>query len=397
MHSYAPYQARSSIRRRSITFDGLQPAVALNAYVAALDVTTEAVMIIDRASLVLYANAAAEALFGGGSLVGRRLLSLYPLERRALRNIVSELQKTSAWRSTLCLRMGSAHLELETALRTVALTPGRPQHFGLVAHEPYERHGQHDQPERLDRNMSDAAVLSTVGRVAGEIAHDFNNQIAVVINYSFILLRQLPDDSPLREHVAEMQSAAWRASQVAQEMLGFSGQRSDETDDIDVNALLADVQALFTHALREDTHLEQHLGENLWRVRARRAHLEWLLVELAARMRSTMGPIKSFCITTCNSDAVSHGSQTEHARSVLISVEARPATSHTSNTSHTSHTIAGHAVVTPMKALAPNPLPKAESAGLRGTELALAHAQGELSVQQLPGGGLRYRIRLPAM
>jgi nitrogen-specific signal transduction histidine kinase len=395
MHSYAPYQARSSVRRRSITFDGLQPAVALNAYVAALDVTTEAVMIIDRASIVLYANAAAEALFGAGSLVGRRLLSLYPLERRALRSILSELQKKGVWRSNLRPQTGSAQPELEVALRTVALTPGRPQHFCLVAHakhesrESRESHVPREPREQPDRNASDATLLSTVGRVAGEIAHDFNNQIAVVINYSFILLRQLPDDSPLREHVAEMQSAAWRASQVAQEMLGFSGQRSDEAVEIDVNALLADVQALFTHALPEDTRLEQHLAENLWRVRARRAHLEWLLVELAGRMRSTMGPIESFCITTCNSDAVSDGSQTEHARSVLISVEARPAPANGPQ--------GGHAVVTPLKALAPTPLPNADTTGLRGTELALAHAQGELTVQQLPDGGLRYRIRLPAM
>jgi nitrogen-specific signal transduction histidine kinase len=365
--------------------------VALNAYVAALDVTTEAVMIIDRASIVLYANAAAEALFGADSLVGRRLLSLYPLERRALRSILSDLQKKSVWRSNLRLQTGSAQPELEVALRTVALTPGRPQHFCVVAHAPRDPRELREPSERPNRNASDTTLLSTVGRVAGEIAHDFNNQIAVVINYSFILLRQLPDDSPLREHVAEMQSAAWRASQVAQEMLGFSGQRSDEAVEIDVNALLADVQALFAHALREDTRLEQHLGENLWRVRARRAHLEWLLVELAGRMRSTMGPIESFCITTCNSDAVSKGSQSEHARSVLISVEARPAPAPAKNPS------SGHAVVTPLKALAPHPPPNADTAGLRGTELALAHAQGELTVQQLPDGGLRYQIRLPAM
>ena len=401
MHSYAPYQANSNVRRRNITFDGLQPAAALNAYVAALDVTTEAVMIVDRASIVVYANAAAETLFGRGSLVGRRILSVYAVSRPALRKILSELRRKHVWRGNLPLAANLtgpltantatnttplaplAPIELETTLRTVALTPGRPQHFCLVARP------------RPARPASDATVLSTVGRVAGEIAHDFNNQIAVVINYSFILLRQLPDDSPLREHVAEMQSAAWRASQVAQEMLGFGGQRTAEADDIDLNGLLGDVQALFAHALREDTRLEQHLGENLWRVRARRAHLEWLLVELASRMRSTIGPIESFCITTCNSELLEHG---EHGRSVLISVEARPG----------KRAPIDGALPTPMRSLATNMATNMATniaaqrssggtAGLRGTELALAHAQGELTVQQLPDGGLRYRIRLPAM
>jgi nitrogen-specific signal transduction histidine kinase len=380
MHSYAPYQARS-VRRRSITFDGLQPASALNAYVAALDVTTEAVTIVDRAGTVVYANAAAETLFGRGNLVGRRLKSLYPIERPALRAILRELKKNTVWRGRLPLLIDDARtpLELETALRAVTLRPGRPAHFCFVA----QVHGtQASQPAR---SSSDATVLSTVGRVAGEIAHDFNNQIAVVINYSSILLRQLPDDSPLREHVAEMQRAAWRASQVAQEMLGFGGQRNSEPDDIDLNALLTDVHALFAHALGEETRVEQRLGENLWRVRARRAHLEWLLVELASRTRSTLGRIASFFISTSNADVLESGAGGESTRAVVISVEARP-----SNLPS----------VAPLRSLAPSPLaPRSMSgiAGLRGAELALAHAQGELTMQQLPEGGLRYRIRLPAV
>jgi hypothetical protein len=264
-----------------------------------------------------------------------------------------------------------------------------------------------------------------VARVAGEIAHDFNNQIAVVLNYSFILLRQLPDDSPLRAHVSEMQSAAWRASQVAQEMLGFGGARRAESDEIDLNALLSDVRALFTYALREDTLLEQQLGRNLWRVRARRAHLEWLLVELTTRMRSTLGPIARFCIATANSTthcdvaaagvhaghglhgSSSHGlhdsgnhAGTERARSVVISVEAQPRK--TARPGLDTVSVSRIASVdTPGQGPARwglrSSVGEHGSSGLRGAELALAHARGELAVQQLPDGGMRYRIRLPAV
>ena len=229
---------------------------------------------------------------------------MYPLAGRGLREILRELHAHGVWRANVPLECAGTRIEVSVALSSVPIAPLTPA-----------RPNQHASPGRLARPRyfclvgravapSDASVLSAVGRVAGEIAHDFNNQIAVVINYSFILLRQLPDDSPLRAHVTEMQSAAWRASQVAQEMLGFGGQRNAEADDIDLNALLGDVQALFAYALREDTRLELRLGENLRRVRARRAHLEWLLVELALRMRSTLGPIESFDITTSNSDAV---------------------------------------------------------------------------------------------
>ncbi|HEY2735395.1 MAG TPA: PAS domain-containing protein [Polyangiales bacterium] len=370
MHSHAPYPSERSVRRRARTLEGPSPTAALNAFVAALDVTTEAVLIIDRDGVVVHANPASEALFACDAcdtIVGQRLLSLYAIAASSLRKILSDLHKHRVWRGDLPVQRGNMRLDLAVALRTIELSPGRSDHFCLVARP---------------RTASDASVLSAVGRVASEMAHDFNNQIAVVINYSFILLRQLPDDSPLRAHVTEMQTAAWRASQVAQEMLGFGGQRNAEADEIDLNALLGDVQALFAHALREDTRLVLRLGQDVSPVRARRAHLEWLLVEVASRMRATLGPIESFDVTTSNAEAIQseETGPTERGSSVLISVEARARTR-------------DRAVI----GLGSHPLQLAAgTSGLRGAELALAHARGELTVQHLPDGALRYRIRLPS-
>jgi hypothetical protein len=456
MQSYAPYQRESTVRVRARALDGAlpnvtQPNAALHAFVAALDVTNEAALIVDRSGTIVHANAACESLVGcpgnpgnpgnqsnqgdkgnkSNQLLGRRLCTVYPQAGRRVREILRELQAHGVWRANVPLECAGTRIEVSVALSSVPIAPLVPLAPGASA-----RTNQHASPGRLPRPRyfclvgraiapSDASVLSAVGRVAGEIAHDFNNQIAVVINYSFILLRQLPDDSPLRAHVTEMQSAAWRASQVAQEMLGFGGQRNAEADDIDLNALLGDVQALFAYALREDTRLELRLGENLRRVRARRAHLEWLLVELASRMRATLGPIESFEITTSNSDAVrgydgtaygsysqvapvTHGApatpakQAAHnpecAGSVLISVEARAR-------KRPAGAFDESAFSMPSALPAPTAVPMSSSTqrfgagpiGLRGAELALAHAHGELTVQQLPDGVLRYRIRLPAV
>jgi len=331
-----------------------------------------------------------------------------------LRNMLSELRRTSSWRGDLSLPIGHSTLDVAVSLRSVTFEPGRSHHFCAVVRS------------RESRDLSEASAISAVARVAGEIAHDFNNQIAVVLNYSFILLRQLPDESPLRAHVVEMQSAAWRASQVAQEMLGFGGQRRAEADEIDLNALLGDVKALFTHALREDTLLEQQLGQDLWRVRARRAHLEWLLVELASRMRATMGPIARFCIATANSThtaqddssapetrasralhgSASHGRHAsgdpagrERERSVVISVEAQPRRGGV-DTLRSARLVSDNPGLMPARGFGfgSGLYAGAEgSAGMRGAELALTHARGELAVQQLPDGGIRYCIRLPAV
>ena len=369
MHSYAPYQT-TSVRRRGVAFERLPAASAVNAYVAALDVSADAVTIVDRAGLIVYSNASAEALFGRGNLVGRRLLSLYSLERSALRAILRDIKHAGLWQGRLPRQPGGVPLEIDAALRAVSLAPGKPQHFCLVARVLGAKATQQAHA------AAEATVLSTVGRVAGEIAHDFNNQIAVVINYSSILLRQLPNDSPLREHVTEMQQAAWRASQVAQELLGFGGQRDAEPDDIDLAALLTGIRALFSHALGADTQLDQLVADDLWRVRARRAPLEWLLVELASRMRATLGRVERLRIVANNAEPPD-----TRRRAVVISLEAQPS----------SAAGLGSGRGPSLSSYLPNP----SGTGLRGAELALAHSQAEITTQELPHGGLRYHVSLP--
>jgi signal transduction histidine kinase len=429
----APNTRESGVRRHSAALDAAQaspPTAALSAFIAALEVTDEAALIIDRAGIIVCANTACETLFGCGALIGRCALRLHALDARGLRSILSELNRHNVWRGQLPVHSVAAppaanntdteasaarakrFEQLSVVVRRVALTPGRARHFCLVARahaarEPLGMHGEHGD--------IDTSVLSAVGRLAGEIAHDFNNHIAVVINYSFILLRQLPDDSPLRAHVTEMQTAAWRASEVAQEMMGFGGQRNADSDDIDLNAVLGDVQALFTYALRENTRLELRLADDLWRVRARRAHIEWLLVELASRMRMTLGPIERFDITTYNAarcpDAsllverrerarVERVRQLEQNDSVVVCIEGRarkPAEDTAVHAADAQRAVFATLSAPPELSADRRPFGSSTMSGLRGAELALAHTQGELTVQQLPDGALRYRIRLPAV
>jgi hypothetical protein len=349
-------------------------SAALNTYISALDVTTDAVLICNRAGSVVYVNAACAELLGDevASLVGRDVRSLFPIDSRGLRDILSALQKRSAWRGRVPARTRAGGSEVSIGLRTIGLNPGRPDHFCLTARS---------------RAATNVAVSSTLGRVTGEFAHDFNNQIAVILNYSFIMLRQLPEDSPLRSHVGEMQNAAWRASQFAEMMLGLGGRRATEADEVDVNALLGDVQALFAYTLLGATPIEQHLAHDLWRVRMRRAHLERLLIEMTSRLRSAIGPVERFRITTNNASgaqaltiggpvpAVLDAARGGGERCVVISIEAKPRASHES---------AGEA--------------RRGTGALAdaGHDPPFANGPGEFAIQRLSDGSLRYLVRLPA-
>jgi signal transduction histidine kinase len=401
MYARVP-QRQTGVRRRLSSVEAAGPAAASQIYLTALDATSDAVLVINRTGFITYANRAAETLLLGHGhghghdardardtresidLDGRHILGFAAIEPRDVRRMLNALRKHRSFVGTLTVQLGGVpnnQRSFEVRLRAVERSAGRTQYFCLTARPaPLPKVSAQAMSATLTR---DCSVLSAVGRVASEIAHDFNNQIAVVLNYSFILLRELPQTSPLRAHVSELQSAAWRASEVAREMLRFGGQRRADTDDLDLNALIAEAQAIFLYTLRGTTRVEQRLAENLWPVRARRAHIEWLLVELAARLRASLGRLECFRITTSNSSAQAGASGND--RYVVMSVEAHPAGAPSNDELL--------AFAARSDALSFN----GEVSRLRSAELALSHARGELTLEQLPEGGLQYQLRLPAV
>jgi signal transduction histidine kinase len=386
---YAYQERRRGIRQRSFVLEATHDSAALDTYKTALDLTSDAVMICDRTGTIVYANASARALMSDAGLVGRSVLQLVSSESRCtVRGILGPLYQHGTWSGLLTVPDRGAQRELAITLRAVGCSTRQPHHFCVTA--------------RAVAMPMEGRILSAVGRVAGEIAHDFNNQIAVVLNYSFILLRKLPGASPLRDHVSEMQGAAWRASQVAQELLDFSGRHMSDSDDLDVNALLQGLQPMLAYTLRGRTPTETTLAADLWRVRARRPQLEWLLVELTARLRQALGPIAQLRITTSNATGPEGdvtgvareivftrepSSRERNPRSVLVSLEAMPLTA---------------AAAQPQSLLETIPDPSATGmragpSGLRAAELTLSHSSGKLTIERLAGDGARYVVRLPAI
>jgi nitrogen-specific signal transduction histidine kinase len=197
-YEHAPtVDRRSAVRRRASTFE--REAVGASAYLTALGAATDGVLLINRAGTIVYTNPAAETFFDDAGLAGQHFLDVSSIERRTLSRIWRELSRGSAWRGRLALRHDRPALDV-----TVQRVRAESDQFCVVLHGAAQA-----------ASREAAAAPNTLQRMASEVAHDFNNQIAVILNYTFVLLRHMPADSPLIAHVSEMQAAAWRASQVA--------------------------------------------------------------------------------------------------------------------------------------------------------------------------------------
>ncbi len=148
----------------------------------------------------------------------------------------------------------------------------------------------HDITEhkRLEQQLQHAQRMEAVGRLAGGVAHDFNNILTAVRGHSEILLTVLPDDSPFRRHADQIHRAALRAAALTSQLLAFSRKQVLQPRTLDLNAVVVNLTAMLRRLIGEHVELRTTLGERLGSVRADAGQLEQVIVNLVINARDAM-------------------------------------------------------------------------------------------------------------
>jgi two-component system, cell cycle sensor histidine kinase and response regulator CckA len=140
----------------------------------------------------------------------------------------------------------------------------------------------------LEARLARAERLETVGQLAGGIAHDFNNLLAVIASYAGFLRETVEPGSQAAEDVEQILAASQAANELTRRLLLFSRRRSGNPEMVDLTAVVADTEQLLQRALGEPIELRTRVEPDLWPVRADRAQLEQVLMNLAINARDAM-------------------------------------------------------------------------------------------------------------
>ena len=108
----------------------------------------------------------------------------------------------------------------------------------------------------MQRQLANVQKLELIGRLAGAVAHDFNNVLQAILGYSELALGQVPDDHPLRSVIEEIQKSALRSSNLIRQLQTFAHRQPMAPQPIDINAAIEGMSSLLRRLLGNDIRLE---------------------------------------------------------------------------------------------------------------------------------------------
>jgi signal transduction histidine kinase len=141
--------------------------------------------------------------------------------------------------------------------------------------------------KRLEDRLIRSQKLEAVGRLAGRIAHEFNNLLTVILGNADLMSPAIAD-AELREGLSEIQRAATRGSALMQHLLGFTRNQPVRPDIVDAGSLLAGATSLLKAVLPESIEMRTGPSHESGPVRVDRGQFDQILLNLAINARDAM-------------------------------------------------------------------------------------------------------------
>jgi PAS domain S-box-containing protein len=169
-----------------------------------------------------------------------------------------------------------------------------------VAHDITERKRAEDEWKKAEENLRQAQKMDAIGRLAGGVAHDFNNLMTAVIGYSEMALRKAEPGGAISNDILEIKKAGERAASLTSQLLAFGRKQMLQPKILNFNSVLENIHKMLRRLIGEHIDIAVMPDANLGLVKADPGQIEQVIVNLAVNARDAMPDGGKLTLETAN-------------------------------------------------------------------------------------------------
>jgi two-component system, cell cycle sensor histidine kinase and response regulator CckA len=163
-----------------------------------------------------------------------------------------------------------------------------------------ERRRADAEKEKLQAQLIQAQKMESVGRLAGGVAHDFNNKLGIIIGNVELAMMGVDPSGPVHQELQEIQKAAQRSADLVRQLLAFARKQTVSPKVLDLNDTVAGMLKMLHRLIGEDIGLAWMPGHDLWPIRIDPSQVDQILANLAVNAKDAVAGVGKVTIETNN-------------------------------------------------------------------------------------------------
>lgn len=184
-----------------------------------------------------------------------------------------------------------------------AISPGEDallEEVAATASQVIQASRTEEARAHLEAQLRQAQKMESVGRLAGGVAHDFNNMLQAILGNVDLALNEIPPHSSLRENLEEIRRSAQRSAYLTRQLLAFARKQTIRPEVLDLNDTVAGMLKMLQRLIGEDIQLLWAPGANVWSVKMDPGQVDQILANLTVNARDAIEGVGKVTIETAN-------------------------------------------------------------------------------------------------
>ncbi len=235
----------------------------------------------------------------------------------AVNEIVPAILSGKVWTGEMTLRRFDRpeEIELESVAFPVFDEKGGVLFVATIGRDLRERRRAERERERLEQQLFQANKMESIGRLAGGVAHDFNNMLTVILGYAALAKAKSGNTDPRLKFLEEIEKAGNRSREITSQLLGFSRRQPIAPRLLDLNVELAELRKGLERLIGEDITMTLHECPDIWKTLLDASQLNQIVMNLVVNARDAM-PLGGDLVISTNNTTI-----TEDFRHAVVSAD----------------------------------------------------------------------------